>query len=114
MSSTQNWPETRGVLGSPVPKRQRYPGLSPVRHHKGDQGLQHLTSVERLKAGTRFSLEKRRFQSNFINMYKYSVGGNEEDGGRPFSVMSTERRRGNTHKTEALAILCKYKEFASK
>ncbi|KAK4830783.1 hypothetical protein QYF61_013616 [Mycteria americana] len=44
------------------------------------------------------SLEKKRPQNNLINVYKYPVGGNEEDGGRPFSVVPTEMRRGNGHK----------------
>lgn len=76
-----------------IQERHGHVGTSRAKGHREEE-LEDTCSVRR--AGT-LQPEEEKAQGDLLNVFIYLMGKSEEDRARLFSVVSSDRTRGNEH-----------------
>ncbi|KAK4820065.1 hypothetical protein QYF61_019007 [Mycteria americana] len=100
--------EDNTVLGPPGPIGE--PGPSGERGDRGEPGDEgYKNTFERLSYEEKLRelglMSWRREGLDDLNVYKYLMGGNEDEGAKLLSVVSTDRTRGKGHKLKHMKFL---------
>lgn len=90
--AAHHWGSTSGVLGLtldiPVQWRHGHTGVSPAVGPAGDWGTTAAPILGEAESSGLFSLQKKWLQEDLVR-------GNKEDGARLFSVVPSDKTRGN-------------------
>ena len=75
------------------------------------RGLEHLLYPDSQRELMLFSLEKRRLQGDLIVAFQYLKGACKKDEDRLFSIVCSNRTRGDSFKLKEGRLKTRYKKF---